>query len=110
MTDFEKQLNEFTDKIAKVVTDGVKIAKDVADEQAAKLKLKAEIGQNERDITKAYTRLGEAYYEAKTHNAEMSDVNDVVDLIRSKKKLVELLKEKLDTMNQTEDSVDNSEE
>ena len=110
MTDFEKQLNEFTDKIARVVTDGVKIAKDVADEQAAKLKLKAEIGQNERDITKAYTRLGEAYYEAKTNNAEMSDVNDVVDLIRSKKKLVELLKEKLDTMNQTEDSVDNSEE
>ena len=110
MTDFEKQLNEFTDKIAKVVTDGVKIAKDVADEQAAKLKLKAEIGQNERDITKAYTRLGEAYYEAKTNNAEMSDVNDVVDLIRSKKKLVELLKEKLDAMNPTDDSVDNSEE
>ena len=85
--------------------NGVKIAKDVADEQAAKLKLKAEIGQNERDITKAYTRLGEAYYEAKTNNAEMSDVNDVVDLIRSKKKLVELLKEKLDTLPADKDVV-----
>ena len=40
----------------------------------------------------------------------MSDVNDVLDLIRSKKKLVELLREKLDAMNTTEDSADNSEE
>lgn len=99
MTDFEKQLNEFTGRLAKAVTDGVRIAKDVADEQTAKLKLRAEIGQNERDITKAYARLGEAYYEARINNAEMSDVNDVLDLIRSKKKLVELLKEKLDAMN-----------
>lgn len=103
MTDFEKQFNEWTDRIAKAVSDGVRIARDAADEQTAKLKLRAEIGQNERDITKAYARLGEAYYEAKVNNAEMSDVNDVMDLIRSKKKLVELLREKLNAMNTSAD-------
>ena len=98
MSDFEKQFNDLYDKVAKVVVDSAKAAKSVADVQTAKLKLRAEIGQNERDITKAYNRLGQAYYEAKVNNAEMSDVNDVLDLIRSKKKLVELLQEKLDAM------------
>ncbi len=105
MSDFEKQFNEITGKLAKAVTDGVKVAKSVADEQTAKLKLRAEIGQNERDITKAYNRLGQAYYEAKINNAEMSDVNDVLDLIRSKKKLIELLQEKLDAMNASDDDM-----
>lgn len=103
MRDFDKQFNDFADMVSKYVNVGVQKVKDVADFQTRKMKLQSEIGQNQRDITKAYTKLGQAYYEAKENNAQMSDVEDVMELIRSKKKLVDMLQEKLDAMKDSEE-------
>ncbi len=102
MTDFEKYISEVSDKVAEFVTEGAKAIKNTTDTQTQKIRIRSEIGQNQRDITKAYARLGEAYYNAKENGAEMSNVNDILELIRSKKKLISLLQEKLDTLQSEE--------
>lgn len=96
MSDFEKKFNDFAINVSTTVDETVKVVKEKADKEISKIRLRSEIGQNERDIAKAYAKLGEAYYNAKENNSEMSDVKDLLDLIRSKKKLIELLEEKLD--------------
>ncbi len=103
MADFEKYVQGVSDKVAGFVTQSMKVVKATTETQTAKLKLRSEIGQNQRDITKAYTRLGEAYFEAQENGAEMSNVNDLLELVRSKKKVVDLLQEKLNALSEAEE-------
>ena len=46
--------------------------------------------------TKAYEKLGRAYYESRSENKEMEEMKDTFELIRSKELLIRLLNEKLD--------------
>lgn len=94
--------NAFVDSMSRTLNRHVKNVKDMVDLNAQKMKLKSEIGQNERDIAKTYARLGEAYYNAKSSGGEMGNVDDLMKLIDAKKKLISLLNEKLELLDQKE--------
>jgi len=98
MEDWKKELNDFADKAAKAVQAGSKDFMSVMDKERKKVEIRAQIGHHERAVTKAYTRLGEAYFNNVENGASMDSVKDVLDLIKSNKKVVELLQEQLKTL------------
>ena len=96
--DFEKKVNDMVDDLMKKVND---VAKEVVtrfDSEKEKAQIKSEIGHNSRDLTKAYEKLGRAYYESVSKGEPMEDMKDTMEMIRSKELLVKLLNEKLDNL------------
>ena len=94
--DFEKKVNDMVDDLMKKVND---VAKEVVtrfDSEKEKAQIRSEIGHNSRDLTKAYEKLGRAYYESVTSASPMEDMKETMEMIRSKEMLVKLLNEKLD--------------
>ena len=94
--DFEKKVNDMVDDLMKKVND---VAKEVVtrfDSEKEKAQIRSEIGHNSRDLTKAYEKLGRAYYESVSKGEPMEDMKDTMEMIRSKELLVKLLNEKLD--------------
>lgn len=98
MEDWKKELNDFADKAAKAVQAGSKDFMSVMDKERKKVEIRAQIGHHERAVTKAYTRLGEAYFNNVENGASMDSAKDVLDLIKSNKKVVELLQEQLKSL------------
>lgn len=96
--DFEKKVNDMVDALMKKVND---VAKEVVtrfDSEKEKAQIRSEIGHNSRDLTKAYEKLGRAYYESVSKGEPMEDMKDTMEMIRSKELLVKLLNEKLDNL------------
>ena len=96
--DFEKKVNDMVDDLMKKVND---VAKEVVtrfDSEKEKAQIRSEIGHNSRDLTKAYEKLGRAYYESVSKGEPMQDMKDTMEMIRSKELLVKLLNEKLDNL------------
>ena len=96
--DFEKKVNDMVDDLMKKVND---VAKEVVtrfDSEKEKAQIRSEIGHNSRDLTKAYEKLGRAYYESVSKGEPMEDMKDTMEMIRSKELLVKLLNEKLDNL------------
>ena len=96
--DFEKKVNDMVDDLMKKVND---VAKEVVtrfDSEKEKAQSRSEIGHNSRDLTKAYEKLGRAYYESVSKGEPMEDMKDTMEMIRSKELLVKLLNEKLDNL------------
>ena len=96
--DFEKKVNDMVDDLMKKVND---VAKEVVtrfDSEKEKAQIRSEIGHNSRDLTKAYEKLGRAYYESVSKGEPMEDMKDTMERIRSKELLVKLLNEKLDNL------------
>ena len=96
--DFEKKVNDMVDDLMKKVND---VAKEVVtrfDSEKEKAQIRSEIGHNSRDLTKAYEKLGRAYYESVFKGEPMEDMKDTMEMIRSKELLVKLLNEKLDNL------------
>lgn len=96
--DFEKKVNDMVDDLMKKVND---VAKEVVtrfDSEKEKEQIRSEIGNNSRDLTKAYEKLGRAYYESVSKGEPMEDMKDTMEMIRSKELLVKLLNEKLDNL------------
>ena len=94
--DFENKVNDMVDDLMKKVND---VAKEVVtrfDSEKEKAQIRSEIGHNSRDLTKAYEKLGRAYYESVSKGEPMEDMKDTMEMIRSKEMLVKLLNEKLD--------------
>lgn len=94
--DFEKKVNDMVDDLMKKVND---VAKEVVtrfDSEKEKAQIRSEIGHNSRDLTKAYEKLGRAYYESVSKGEPMEEMKDTMEMIRSKEMLVKLLNEKLD--------------
>lgn len=94
--DFEKKVNDMVDDLMKKVND---VAKEVVtrfDSEKEKAQIRSEIGHNSRDLTKAYEKLGRAYYESVSKGEPMEDMKDTMEMVRSKEMLVKLLNEKLD--------------
>ena len=98
MEDWKKELNDFADKAAKAVQSGSKDFMSAMDRERKKVEIRAQIGHHERAVTKAYTRLGEAYFNNVENGASMDSAKDVLDLIKSNKKVVELLQEQLKSL------------
>ena len=96
--DFEKKVNDMVDDLMKKVND---VAKEVVtrfDSEKEKAQIRSEIGHNSRDLTKAYEKLGRAYYESVSKGEPMEDMKDTMEMIRSKELLDKLLNEKLDNL------------
>ena len=96
--DFEKKVNDMVDDLMKKVND---VAKEVVtrfDSEKERAQIRSEIGHNSRDLTKAYEKLGRAYYESVSKGEPMEDMKDTMEMIRSKELLVKLLNEKLDNL------------
>lgn len=51
-------------------------------------------------MNKSYARLGEAYYDASTAGKPVEGMNDVLNLIKSNRELIQLLNEKLAALDQ----------
>ena len=94
--DFEKKVNDMVDDLMKKVNDVAKEVVEMIDSEKEKAQIRSEIGHNSRDLTKAYEKLGRAYYESVTSASPMEDMKETMEMIRSKEMLVKLLNEKLD--------------
>jgi predicted nucleic acid-binding Zn-ribbon protein len=99
-----QDFNNLKDSFTKAFNESMKTVKGIVDVSSQKVKLRSEIGQNERDINKTYARLGEAYYNARKNGGQMGDVDDLLKLIDAKKKLISLLNEKLAVLDQKEEA------
>lgn len=107
MNDWKKTTDDFTrfvsdtaTSFAKLVNDGAKSAADYASVMRQKLELKSQIGEHKRTLNKSYARLGEAYYDASTAGKPVGGMNDVLNLIKSNRELIQLLNEKLAALDQ----------
>ena len=60
-----------------------------------RIEIKSQIGQHQRQMSKAYERIGEAYYKHLETQQPVEGINDVLDIVRSNKKVIDLLKEQL---------------
>ncbi len=102
MTDFKKSfedwknfVNESSDKIVKTIDSTAKDVTDKVKLEKRKLELKSQIGEHQRAVTKAYTRLGEAYYESLTDSSALNAAKDVIELISTNRKVIDLLNDQL---------------
>ncbi len=107
MNDWKKTTDDFTrfvsdtaTSFAKLVNDGAKSAADYASVMRQKLELKSQIGEHKRTLNKSYARLGEAYYDASTAGKPVEGMDDVLNLIKSNRELIQLLNEKLAALDQ----------
>ena len=107
MNDWKKTTDDFTrfvsdtaNSFAKLVNDGAKSAADYASVMRQKLELKSQIGEHKRTLNKSYARLGEAYYDASTAGKPVESMDDVLNLIKSNRELIQLLNEKLAALDQ----------
>lgn len=94
--DFEKKVNDMVDDLMKKVNDVAKEVVTKFDSEKEKAQIRSEIGHNSRDLTKAYEKLGRAYYESVSKGEPMEEMKDTMEMIRSKEMLVKLLNEKLE--------------
>ena len=116
MNDWKKTTDDFTrfvsdtaTSFAKLVNDGAKSAADYASVMRQKLELKSQIGEHKRTLNKSYARLGEAYYDASTAGKPVEGMNDVLNLIKSNRELIQLLNEKLAALDQQQAQEENEE-
>lgn len=94
--DLTEQFNTFVNKAVKTVqTVSKKTAEKISIEKQ-KAEVRSEIGHTSRELSKAYEKLGRAYFDAKESNTAIELEKETFDIIRAKEKLVELLNDKLD--------------
>lgn len=100
------ELNKYAEEVKKIVTNQVnKAAKLLAEnnrditevlrKERKKLEIRSQIGQHQRQVAKAYERIGQAYYEHEEQGKSMDYIKDVMDLLRSNLKVIDLLNEQL---------------
>ena len=98
--DWMKYVDSESDKVVKFVRDNTKDLSDTIARERKKIELRSQIGEHTRSLNKAYIRLGEAYYESLQSGRKMEDMNDVLTIIDSKRRLVELLNDQLSDLEQ----------
>ncbi|MBE6123707.1 MAG: hypothetical protein IJ130_13010 [Solobacterium sp.] len=90
-----KSLSDVTDKASKLIESGSRDLPETFNREKKKMEIKAQIGKNQRAVAKAYARVGEAYFNYVENGTSMDEMRDVIDLIRSNNKVIELLEEQL---------------
>ena len=98
--DWVRYVDKQSDKVVQFVRANTKDLTDAVKKEQKKMELRSQIGEHTRTLNKAYTRLGEAYYNSASEHKPMADVADVMALIQSNRKLVELLKDQLNALEQ----------
>lgn len=93
--DWAKYVDEQSDKIVKLLDESTKNLSGTVKKERKKLELRSQIGEHTRALNKAYTRLGEAYYNSVSEGKKMEEMQDVMDLVYSNRKVVELLNKEL---------------
>lgn len=96
MDDFNNKINDMAEKAVRKLQDGSKAVIGMLDNEKQKAEIRSEIGHSARDLSKAYEKLGREYYTYKVTGKIMETEKDIMDLIRTKEKIIELLNEKLD--------------
>lgn len=94
--DFSRKFSKFADKAVKSVQSAGKTAWNRLDTEKQKAELKAQISSNQKELDSAYEKLGREYYLKETEGTPVADQDDLFEIVRSKTKAIELLKEKLD--------------
>ncbi|MCI5774226.1 MAG: hypothetical protein MR210_06685 [Erysipelotrichaceae bacterium] len=95
MEDLQKQLEELMNKTAKAVNESVNYVANKVDVEKNKLDIKSQIGYHQRTLRNAYTRLGEAYFQSLEANEAMVNNEDLLEVIKTNKKVIYLLEEQL---------------
>ena len=96
MSEMEKYVEMFTkvfNKSVEAFEAGTKELSVRLQKEKKKVELKSQIGQHERQMAKAYERMGEAYFKHLEEGVEMEPMDDILDLLRSNKKVIALLQE-----------------
>lgn len=94
MSDWKKYtgiLSKIAEKSAEKLSGTTKDLSKKVNAERKKLEVKSQIGQHERQITKAYERLGEAYYKHTVSGTPMDGLDDIMEVIRSNQKVISLL-------------------
>lgn len=94
--DFTEKLNAFKEEAIKAMKETTDTVLKKLDTEKRKAEIRSEIGHNARELSKAYEKLGRQYFTYKENNVEIGNEKETFELIRSKEKLIELLNEKLD--------------
>ncbi len=102
MSDYNKKLTDFMEEATKLVQNSSHRMLTRLDKEREKAKMRSDIGNNKKELTKAYEDLGRAYYAIQEKGDEV-DTKELFDQIRAKEKVIELLNEKLKTI--TEESL-----
>lgn len=97
-TDFTDKFNAFKEEALKAMKETVDTVVKKLDTEKRKAEIKSEIGHNARELSKCYEKLGRQYFLNKEQGLEIGGEKDTFELIRSKEKLIELLNEKLDSL------------
>lgn len=124
MKELETMVNKATEKVndgitkaSEVVNDGIAKASEAVNEsvkdisnkieiERTKLDLKSQIGHHDRIVTKSYARLGEAYYTYLEENGSMASTNDIVEIIKANKKIINMLEKQLEELEPVEETVE----
>lgn len=93
-----KYVDEQSDKVVKFVRKATNDLSKAFERETKKMELRSEIGEHQRSLTKAYTKLGEAYYDAENNHTAMGDVSETMTLITSNRRLIDMLKSQLDDL------------
>ena len=96
--DLNMTITDVTDKVVKAVSEKRKKVLSHLEMEQKKAQIRSEIGHNQRELTKAYEKLGREYYAALSEGHEPEDAKVTAELIRSKEKVIELLQEKLENL------------
>lgn len=94
--DFTEKLNAFKEEAIKAMKETTDTVLKKLDTEKRKAEIRSEIGHNARELSKAYEKLGRQDFTYKENNVEIGNEKETFELIRSKEKLIELLNEKLD--------------
>lgn len=95
MEDLFKELEQLVDKTAKKLNDGVNQVAAKVSEEKNKIDLKSQIGHHERTVRKNYARLGEAYYNLVVNGTAIENQDDLIEMIKTNKKVISLLEDQL---------------
>lgn len=95
MADFLKQVNDVVEKVSEQMQEGSKKAKERFDVEVEKAKIRSEIGNTKKDLTKIYEQLGRDFFAAQ-QKGETVDFSEALNTIRSKEDVMSSLSEKLD--------------
>lgn len=100
--ELQKSVEKIIKETSKTVTKGTKDITTIISKEQKKVEIKSQIGQHKRNVTKAYARLGEAYFKHETEGATMEGTEDVMDILKSNLKVIRLLQDQLDQLEDNE--------
>lgn len=94
MSDFNKKINDLLADATKFVQDSSHRALTMLDKEKEKARMRSEIGNNKKELTMSYEKLGRACYEALVNGTELN-AKEIIEQIAAKEKSIELLSDKL---------------